>query len=224
MKVVTENKKISMNKNMKRSKGMPLGAMLAAMLLVSMAVVPAVSAAGTSNLSDPATVKALFDKLNKAGDNASKIFAKLSPQDQAAVIEYFKVKKITTTNEENVSMFSITCNSPRVVVSGLNALGQKRWDYFQQIDRCYDGSTLTEVTRTRGGQVYGAFWQFIGHTSDTQSGGVGQSSYRSWTQGKFQLCFPGVGCVEEDDPWIDMIVYGNGDSWYNYGGGIKTFP
>ncbi len=210
-----------------KNKGMQLGALLAALLLVSMAFVPAVSAktdAGTSNLSDPTAVKALVDKLNKDGENANKSFAKLSPQEQAAVIEYLKVKQITVTNEGNVSISSITCNSPRVVVSGLNAFGNKLWDYFQQIDRCYDGSVLTEVTRIRGGQVYGAFWQFDGHISDTQSGGVGQSSYRSWTQGRFKLCVTNLGCIEEDDPWIDMIVYGSGNSWYNYGGGIKTFP
>ncbi len=214
---------------MKKSKGMQLGAMLAAMLLVGMAFVPAVSAKaddGKQNLSDPAVVKALVDKLDKEGDKASKSFAKLSPEEQAAVIEYLKVKQITVNTSMNQGDASIssTCNSPRVVVSGLNGVGNKVWDYWQQIDRCYDGSILTEVTRTKGGLVYGLFWQFDGHTGDTQSGGVGQSSYRAWTQGRFRLCITDLGCIEEDDPWIDMIVYGNGNFWYNYGGGIKTFP
>ncbi len=75
---------------MKRSKGMQLGAMLATMLLVSMVLMPAVSAAvdkNASDLSDPAVVKALVEKLGKEGNNAKKAFAKLSPQEQAAVTE-----------------------------------------------------------------------------------------------------------------------------------------
>ncbi len=203
---------------MKKSKGMQLGAMLAAVLMVGIVFVPAVSAAGTSNLSDPATVKALIDKLSNEGNNASKAFEKLSPQEQAAVVEALKVKEIKiNTSEEGVSVATITCNSPRVELDGYGAIG-KVWAYFQQIDRCYDGSKLTEVTRTRWGEVYYPFWTFAGHIGNTESGGVGQSSYRAWTQGQFKYCISSYGCIQEKDPWIDQIVYGNGNYWWNYGG------
>ena len=216
---------------MKKNKGMQLGAMLMALLIVGGMFVPSAIAKtdkGNPDLSDPTVVKALVEKLNKAGDKdkANELFAKLSPEEKEAVIEFLKVTQITvnTSMDQGDVSISSTCNSPRVVVSGLNIFGSKLWDYFQQIDRCYDGSSLTEVTRTKGGLVYGLFWQYEGHTGDTQSGGVGQSSYRAWTQGQFRLCVTELGCIEEDNPFIDMIVYGNGNSWYNYGGGIKTFP
>ncbi|NJD01359.1 MAG: hypothetical protein FIA99_01880 [Ruminiclostridium sp.] len=88
---------------MNKSKGMQLGAMLVAMLILSMAFVPAVSAKAdteASDLSDPTVIKALIDKLNKEGDNAYKAFEKLSPQEQAAVIKASKVDKITPTRTE----------------------------------------------------------------------------------------------------------------------------
>lgn len=60
---------------MKKSKGMQLGAMLAAMLLVSMALVPAVAATQATTLSEPTDKKAeaknviekIKQDLNKGG-------------------------------------------------------------------------------------------------------------------------------------------------------------
>jgi hypothetical protein len=212
------------NKNMERRKGMQLGAMLAAMLLVSMAFVPAAMAKkdeGTSKLSDPAVVKALVEKISKEGANADKLFAKLSPQQQATVIEALKVKEVKVNismNQEGVSI-ATTCNSPRVEVDAYSVIGIKLWGYFQQIDRCYDGSKITSESRLRWGEVYFPFWSFTGHIGDTQAGGVGQSYYRAWTQGQFKFCVGGTyGCIQERDPWIDQIVYGDGNYWRNYSG------
>lgn len=205
-----------------KNKEMQLGAMVVAMLVISAMVVPVAMAkkdSGTSKLSDSA-VKALLDKFVEEGANADKFFKKLSPEEKAAIIEAGKVSKISTNvimNEKEVSIAGITCNSPRVVVTAYGYIGNKLWSYIQQIDRCFDGSKITQVSRIRLGQSYMPTWQFVGHIDSTVSGGVGESYYRSYTQGKFTNCITNL-CFDEKNPYVDMIVYGNGGFWKNSGG------
>jgi len=208
---------------MKQNKIMHLGALLAVMLLVAVAFVPEAMAKTErekSNFSDPVVVQALMDKFVKEGANNEKFFEKLSPEEQSAVMKAMKVDKIIINRTEGeVSINGNICNSPRIEVRAYNWLGMSLWTYIQQISRCYDGSILTEASRTRSGAAFVPYWQFAEHIDSTESAGAGQSSYRAYTQGKFTNCLYGVCTGDERYPYIDMIVYGNGNFWSNSGGG-----
>ncbi len=206
-----------------------IGVAIAMMVLLAMSAVPAMACpceqqepfdkieqqkalndTGTSNWSDPVSVKALIEQLSKAGDNTDALYASLPPDAQAAVLEYLKVTQVTT----NVSTTGDDrgCKSYQVQVNWKNALGQTLFSYFQKIDWCYDGSIITNnPTRLRWGEVYAPLWSFDGHIGNSESGGINQWSYEAWTQGKFKLCLGGdIGCIQYKYPWIDMTVYGDG--------------
>jgi hypothetical protein len=215
---------------MKQSKELRKVVSLAlAMLLVSVAFVSVVSAQDIvksedgSGLSDPAYVRVIVEKLFNAKDNVDELWATLTPEEQAAVLEYLKVKNTVTSVSKNddpsSGVLSGGCMVYQIERSGLNSLGDKLWSYFQKINWCYDGSKITSKTRLRWGEVYYPGWQFAGHIGNLEQGGVNQWSYRAWTQGEFKLCLGGdIGCVQYKYPWIDMTVYGDG-SYTGTGGG-----
>lgn len=155
--------------------------------------------------------------------------AAASVVEQQAFKNCFLVAKVTTdvsvvelNRDANsaVGMAAIlpppgsSCNRLVTVVTGRNTYGQQLWRYIQQIDWCYNGSRITDLFRRRWGEVSMSFWEYHGHIGNFESGGVGSWSYRAWTQGKFSLCFPVVGCFQHRYPWIDQTVRANGTaSW-----------
>lgn len=149
----------------------------------------------------------------------------LSAQSTVDYKAYKVVKVETGYTTEQKSTGGITplgggSSSITQYVYGKNALGQRLWGYFQKIVWSYDGLKITSVTRTRWGEVYALFWSFDGHIGNSEQGGVGQWSYRAWTQGAFKLCLGGnIGCIQYKYPWIDQTVYGNGDKQSIGGGG-----
>ena len=202
---------------MKRIKRTKLGAVLAVMLLaIAMITVPLVIAEKNEekvspNYSDQKTMEKIIKKLTDADDKYEEEFAKLTPEAQSAVLDYLTVSNVK--HNEVVSSFGCHggCCSRTHEVWGENFLGVKLWSYFQTIDWCNDGSTVTSKTRLRWGEVHTLGWAFNGHIGNTESGGVGQSSYRAWTQGSFNLCLGGnIGCIQSQYPWIDQTVYGTG--------------
>ncbi len=176
----------------------------------------------TANWSDQSTIRILVESLSKAGKGADELWANLSPEVQDAILKYSKVERVITkvdTNEKEISILGSGCKTFTVKRSGLNALGGELWAYFQKIEWCYNGEKITSKTRLRWGEVYYPGWQFVGHIGNLEQGGVGQWSYRAWTQGEFKLCLGGdIGCIQYRYPWIDMTVYGNGANAYSSGG------
>lgn len=171
--------------------------------------------------SDPAVVDALIEQLATAGDNADELWAELSPEAQAAVLKYLKVERVVAkvTPGDITLLKERGCKEFEVEVYGYNIFGNKLWCYFQKIEWCYDGSEITSKTRLRWGEVHFPFWQFAGHIGNSEQGGVGEWSYRAWTQGEFKLCLGGdIGCIQYYYPWIDMTVYGNGGYDYDCSG------
>ncbi len=93
-------------------------------------------------------------------------------------------------------------------IYGNDVFGFHLWGYFQKIDWCATGSTITSVSRTRWGEVYATSWEFVGHIQNAEEGGVGYSTYRAYTQGHFQQC---LGfCFDHYYPWMDMTVHTDG--------------
>lgn len=183
--------------------------MLALMLFMSMCI---------GVLTSPATVAAQTEIVNISSttisNDATDIGDRLTPDELKAAIDklssvniYSRVVDETTTRGSN----SVTIEVYSVALSG-----QKLWSYYQRIDWSYSGGQITSVTRYRWGTVYQVFWSFEGHIGNTESGGVGQSYYQAWTQGKFVLNIGGW-VVQTQYPWIDMTVYGNGNYTWTSG-------
>lgn len=178
-----------------------------------------------------AHVTSIIQSLQAAGANADKIWSTLSPADQKAVQTALtpvgpsvtETTKGTTgaptsTGSAGAAALSTYCRWAQVQVYYKNVFGMKLVAYFQRINWCYNGSTVTSHSRTRWGEAYAPFWQFKGNIGSSEAGGTGHTYYRSWTQGSFALCLPYIGCGQYKYPWISMTVYRNGSWSHSYGG------
>lgn len=105
-------------------------------------------------------------------------------------------------------------------VVGQNILKQDVWKYFERVNWSFNGSTVIAKSRTRGAEIYAPLWVYNGHIGSTESGGLGQSYYDAWTQGKFTLHFPWSGgpVIQQKLPWIEIVVRGNGTYSTSWGG------
>lgn len=168
---------------------------------------------------------ALVDKIAQSTDPYA-TFAGLSEADQAAVQEYLTVTSIADTSTQlpdpqsgAATALSGGCWTWTWQRNGYNSLGQTLWSYFQRIDWCGNGSTITSTPqRVRWGEVYFPFWSWK-HLGNQTWGGVGQANYRAWTQGEFKLCVtPNVGCAQFRYPWLDMTAWADGRGTGSVGG------
>ena len=195
-------------------------AWLSAAMVIGMAVL--LMLVGTGNLlantdySDPEVIQTIITKLKNASPTeAEEIWNDLPQEAQNAVMEALqsiRVESSTTLAEPEASILGIGfCSSVTETVDAYSYLGAHLWTYGQTIDWCWDNDTVTDKSRFRWGHTHDPFWNFNGHIDSFESGGVGQWSYRAYTQGSFQLCVPGAGCTGGENPWVDMTVYGNGN-------------
>lgn len=101
-------------------------------------------------------------------------------------------------------------------VDGYSWAGVKIWSYAWNIHWCYNGSTVTSLSKWRTVWTnYG--WSFRGDIAESESGGVGQGTYWHYAQGDF--CFIETWtCVAHSYPWVDQTVSGTGLYWGNGGG------
>jgi len=165
---------------------------------------------------------ALVRGLTEADDSAAGSFAALSSEDQALVQWALQQEYVTSeTSELPVKDASIEAGGCRAVImtrSAYSPVGVKLWSYNQQMNWCYNGSTVTSRYWNRWGEVHAPFWSFQRHIGLSQTGGVGYSSFYSWTQGAFRLCLTtNVGCVQQAVPYVWQRGYGSGA--YQSGGG-----
>jgi len=124
---------------------------------------------------------------------------------------------VITSLGASTDVFVAACKWAQVERYGTNIFGMKLWSYFQKIDWCYNGSTITSKTRTRWGETHFPGWSWKGHIGNSTSGGVGSTYFRAWTQGHFCLV-EYFSCVQNAYPWIDMTVRGNGTWSWSAGG------
>ena len=137
-----------------------------------------------------------------------------TPEPSPQSADYDIAETIILIEERVVSSAAAaaTCKSKKAGLQQQNALGGALWRYYEQIDWCYSSGKITQKTVTRWPEVVYPFWEFKGHTGLTQSGGVGSTSFRSWTQGSFALCLPQVLCAQFKYPVVDITVRGDGTS------------
>lgn len=152
-------------------------------------------------------------------------FAAMPPRDRALVISYLSVTSVVPSAPAQpqaglvFTMAAGGCWTWTWQRDGKNALGVTLWSYFQEIDWCGNGSTITNTPqRLRWGETYAPFWSWK-HIGNQTWGGFGQASYRAWTQGEFKLCAtPDVGCVQYSYPWLDMTAWADGRGTGTVGG------
>jgi hypothetical protein len=184
----------------------------------------------TIEITEPATsqvdVASILRRMSAAGADANRIWGDLSPQAQNAVRDALKTTSVSDSVESGPATASTdgplaaltTCKSKKISRVGANVFGMKLWAYYQKVDWCYSSGKIVSKFWTRWGEVYAPFWAFNGHIAKTQSGGVGSSSYRVWTQGSFALCMPHVLCTQNRVPWLDLKVLATGSYSYSVGG------
>jgi len=134
------------------------------------------------------------------------------------VVENYSVQEYLTLNPDASGAVTAAsgCKGYTLGRNGYSAAGIKIWTYSWTINWCYNGSTITSVSKYRTIWANGT-WSFRGDISDNQSGGVGKTSYSHYAQGDFCLFDVGV-CVGHSYPWVNQTVYGNGTYTGSAGG------
>ena len=166
---------------------------------------------------DPERVHDLIVHLNEASDPDA-AFVKLTPEQQAAVIEALTDITFEVTEEVAIdgnlgdaSADGERCGVHSRKVNAKNILGVKLWTYESKTRWCFDGSLITEEpTFTRSGKVHIIGWEFVGHVDKSDSGGEGEWMYEDFTEGHFKFCILGVGCTSNHYPDITKRQYGDG--------------
>jgi hypothetical protein len=118
----------------------------------------------------------------------------------------------------NVSPMTSSCWTWTWEVDGLASFGIVVFRYFQDMGWCDNGNTITNITwHERRGQADGVGWSYTPTSpAFTMSGGVGYSSWRSYTTATFQFCLP--ACVQWRYPWLDMTAWPGGGGTGSIGG------
>lgn len=156
-------------------------------------------------------------------------FAELSPTEQAAVIEFqtparYEEALVTqdVLDEEGLDDDSEHCKPQIYYRAAYGNTGATLWRYISDTYFCYDGTQLTTDPNfgTRGETFL--FWEFVGDTSTSESGGAGDWAHTDYASGHFKLCISvgpiEVSCPIHDYPWIRKHQYGDG-SYTATGGG-----
>jgi hypothetical protein len=143
-------------------------------------------------------------------------FESLSPSQQRQVLADLQVAKFVTDQPSPSPVapsgegFSVTASGCWTVTwgrSAYNIYGVELFSLKQKIDWCGNGSTITSVTRLRWVEVYVLGWSGT-IIQDPTWGGVGQWSFRAYTQADFVLTI--VSPWVHVYPWLDMTVTANG--------------
>lgn len=151
-----------------------------------------------------------------AAPDAHAAFDSLSPAQQQQVLADLKVAKLVTDTPSpspvsaSGGSFSVTAGGCWTVTwgrSAYNVYGIELFSLKQRIDWCGNGSTITSVTRLHWVEVYVPGWSGT-IIQDPTWGGVGQWSFRAFTQADFvlNLVYPWMHVY----PWLDMTVTANG--------------
>lgn len=130
-------------------------------------------------------------------------FEKISPQTNSLQLYGF-------------SPMASGCLTYTLGVNGYSLAGIKIWSYAWNISWCYNGTTITSVSKWR--TVWANYgWSFKGDIAENHTGGVNKSFYWHYAQGDF--CFiETYTCVTHSYPWVDQTVFGNGTYSGNVGG------
>ncbi len=189
---------------MNRSRLRAVYALLALAIGLTLALPASVVAAGPS-------ADRLIRDLAAAPD-ARTAFEALSPTQQQQVLAELQVAKLVTMASAPSPVSALGggfvplaggCWTVTWGRSGYNNFGYELFSLKQRIDWCGNGSTLTSVQRTHWVEVYMFGWSGS-IIQDPTWGGVGQWSFRAFTQAQFVLNI--VYPWQYVYPWLDLTV------------------
>jgi hypothetical protein len=169
-------------------------------------------------MASPAVIAAKPPSLDRlveqiaAAPNPAAALAALPTEQQQRVIENLRVAILVTeaplpsSSNAPAGEFSVAASGCWTVTwgrSGYNAFGYELFSLKQRIDWCGNGSTITSVQRTRWIETYAPGWSGT-IIQDPTWGGVGQWSFRAFTQAEMilNLVYP----WQHSYPWLDMTV------------------
>jgi len=172
---------------------------------------------------------AVAHRLNTSSDPAA-TWASLTPAQQQAYVEAATVTQMEVVKhppvevaaaQTGMSSLTTTCWNWPWEVDGRDAFGIVVFAYFQTLGWCDNGSTITSITaHLRRGETY-----FLGWSWDQSAfpdwptwGGVGSSTWRSFTQSEFKFCITEFGCIQYRYPWLDMTAHAGGTGTGSVGG------
>lgn len=185
-------------------------------IMLSLSLAPTMIASAKSNTNPPQpeaiTAKALYSKLIAAGSNAKAVFAEMSPEQKNLVKKYLTVvayKKTSSSVVTEVTNAATVCGSFTNTIAGVNKYGAAIFTYNQRLYRCYNGSTVTNISGTRWSEVYFNNWTCSQYATSS-SGGNGQASYNYWGKAKCTSKDIFGTIIQTAYPWVDQTIYGNG--------------
>ena len=177
---------------------------------------------------DQEEVERLLTQLNGASPSDA-AFARLTPEQQAAVIEALTISTVEVVEEiydepasngyasgaAGASSESCRRHTVNATAKGPWPQRKKLWTYTSRTHWCYDGSVITSTPSfTRGVNTHNSGWEFVRHLSRSQSGGKGGWEHEDYTEGHFRLCKIKdyvVVCKKNSYPDITKWQYGDGD-------------
>lgn len=95
------------------------------------------------------------------------------------------------------------CREVAFVINRYNGGGNNVWRYIQYFNWCYNNKLIrTKAIAGTIPKVYGLFWSYEGDINRLDTGGVGQTYFRSTVTGKFSFCMlsPQIGCILQETP------------------------
>jgi hypothetical protein len=108
------------------------------------------------------------------------------------------------------------CKTFTLAVDGWSMANVELWYYEWNASWCYNGSTITSLSRWRTVWV-NVGWAYKKDIANNKSGGVGKKSAWNYVQGDF--CFlETYTCAFHSYPWVNMTVNGNGSYSGSAGG------
>jgi len=111
-----------------------------------------------------------------------------------------------------------TCRSTYWERYGKALAGNRLFSWYVDIEWCYWRGRITFLDVGTRPDVRAPLWSFDKRIAYRRSGGVGSRTASVFAQGKFELCVTKLGCIQQKQPWLRVVVNGDGTSSFRSGG------
>jgi hypothetical protein len=191
--------------------------LLLASLLLLVAAAPAQAAP------DPAAV---YQKVASAA-NPRAAAERLTSAEMRALKTYLTPAKVTKAamkfSARRSSLLSGGCDRSGHVVRAANVFNVTLWTFTMYAEWCmnFTRTVFTDTYSRSYGNVEALFWQYKPLTHEKWIvTATYPDRFRSFGQAEMKLCLVGdIGCVKHQYPWIDMTVWGIGNSYERWSAG-----
>jgi hypothetical protein len=128
-----------------------------------------------------------------------------------------------TSAARRSSLLSGGCDRSGHVVRAANVFNVTLWTFTMYAEWCmnFTRTVFTDTYSRSYGNVEALFWQYKPLTHEKWIvTATYPDRFRSFGQAEMKLCLVGdIGCVKHQYPWIDMTVWGIGNSYERWSAG-----